>query len=326
MWIREQHLVPQPSFLHPHAIYRQLRQIIDMAAPTQGSAAAKIMTDRALEPSASLLYLTLAGAALLRLGIVLYTDAFLLLQDRPELSTPFSSFKSLMETDFLFRHPPTPVSFSSSHQISDPYSAGTIHHSPLLLPILSHALQRVHSVGDELPITLIWTAADVAAGWLLYRICHARQVAAWARQTHLFAWDQNRALKVAAFFLFNPFTVATCIARSSASLEIVALLAAVDAAMSGSAIRLALSWATSSLLSLYPVLLFPMLIQLCRRRAGELVYEREITRIGKNASSTDAKSARQLGFLVDRVRSAKVSFLLFSSSESCDPSDLDMTH
>ncbi len=48
-----------------------------------------------------------------------------------------------------------------------------------------------------------------------------------------------------------------------------------------------------------------MLLLLCRRRAGELVYEREIARIGKNASSTDTKAGRQLGFLVDRVRSAK---------------------
>jgi len=83
--------------------------------------------------------------------------------------------------------------------------------------------------------------------------------------------------------------------------------------LSGSAILLAFCWAASSLLSLYPVLLIPMLVQLCRRRAGELVYEREIARIGKNASSTDSKTVRQLGFLVDRVRSAKVSI---SSSET----------
>ncbi|SPO20336.1 related to GPI - transamidase subunit [Ustilago trichophora] len=264
--------------------------------------AAKIMTHRPLQPSKSLLYLTLIGAAVLRLGIFSHTDAFSLLQDRPELSTPFSSFKSLMETHYLFRHPPTPVSATFGQHIPDPYSAGTIHHSPLLLPILNNALNRVHSTGDQKWIALVWTAVDVIAGWLLFRICHARQVALWARQTHLFAWDQSRALKVAAFFLFNPYTLATCVARSSISLEVVALLAAVDAAMSGSAIKLAISWATSSLLSLYPVLLFPMLIQLCRRRAGELVYEREVARLGQN---TDTKSARQLGFLVDRVRSAK---------------------
>ena len=52
-----------------------------------------------------------------------------------------------------------------------------------------------------------------------------------------------------------------------------------------------------------------MLVQLCRKRAGELIYEREIARVGKNALATDAKTARQLGFLVDRVRSAKVGVL-----------------
>lgn len=75
----------------------------------------------------------------------------------------------------------------------------------------------------------------------------------------------------------------------------------------GSATTLALSWAASSLLSLYPALLLPLLVQLCRRRAGELVYVREVARIGKSAPASDMKSARQLGFLVDRVRSAKVS-------------------
>ncbi|SNX84047.1 related to GPI - transamidase subunit [Melanopsichium pennsylvanicum] len=269
------------------------------------SGAVKVMTHRTLQPSKSLLYLTLVGAALLRLGVVLYTDAFSLLQDRPELSTTFSSFKSLMETHYLFRHPPTPVSTLTSHMIADPYSAGTVHHSPLFLPLLNHAIGCMHSVGNRLPVALIWTAADLLSGWLLFCICHASEVEKWTKQTHLFAWDRSRAVKVAAIFLFNPYTVATCIASSTVTLEITALLATIYAAISGSAILLAFWWAVSSLLSLYPVLLFPMLIQLCRRMSGELVYQREIARIGKTTSSTGTKVARQVGFLVDRVRSAK---------------------
>ncbi|CDW98839.1 hypothetical protein, partial [Sporisorium scitamineum] len=211
-----------------------------------------------------------------------------------------------METYYLFKHPPTPIpSVPSHHHVSDPYSAGTIHHSPLLLPALNYALERLHSQADQLPVAIIWTAADIVTGWLLFRICHAREAALWARQTHVFAWDQSRAIKVLAMFLFNPYTITTCIARSSISLEMVALLAAIHSAMSGSATLLAVWWVASSLVSLYPVLLFPMLIQLCRRRAGELVYEREIARIGKVTSSNDTKAQRQLGFLVDRVRSAK---------------------
>lgn len=203
------------------------------SAPVTVPGAATAMTGRALQPSKSLLYTTLMCAAAIRLGIHLYTYAFALLQDRPELSTPFSSFKALLETHYLFRHPPTQISTASSHTTSDPYSAGTIHHSPLLLPLLNYALDRVHSVGDDLPVALIWTGADVLAGWLLYRICLIREGALWARQTHLWTWDQSRALKVAAIFLFNPYTIATCTARSSTSLEVTMLLAAVYAAMSG---------------------------------------------------------------------------------------------
>ncbi|KAJ9476529.1 GPI transamidase component GAB1 [Pseudozyma hubeiensis] len=277
-----------------------------MKAMGQIDGSAKRLTDRALLPSSWPLYLTLIGAAVLRIGIVLYTDAFELLQDRPELSTPLTSFKALMETHYLFRHPPKPVSSSSSSSLSDPYSAGTIHHSPLLLPILDFALKRLHATGDQLPVTFIWIAADVSAGWLLYRICLTREVARWSRQIHLYAWDKSRAPKAAAMFLFNPYTIATCISRSSVSLEIVALLAVIHSAMSASALLLAVCWSISSCLSLYPVLLLPMLVQLCRSRAGELVYEREVARIGKDANSTDTiKATRQLGFLADRVRSAK---------------------
>lgn len=282
----------------------QLRRRVSMkASSSRVPGAAKAMTGRDLHPSKWSLYLALAAAALLRIGIILYTDGFELLQDRPELSTPLSSFKALMETHYLFRHPPTPVSSSSSAPLADPYSAGTIHHAPLLLPVLNYPLARFHLNGDQLPTAIVWTAADVIAGWLLFRICFAREVARWSRQTYLYAWDQSRALKVAAMFLFNPYTIATCIARSSISLEAVALLAAIHFAMSASTVLLALWWSISSLLSLYPVLLFPMLIQLCRARAGELVYEREIARMGKDASGT--KAGRQLGFLSDRVRAAK---------------------
>ncbi len=203
-----------------------------VAASAKPSGAAHVMTERPLQPSKSMLYLTLVSAALLRLGLSLHTNAFETLQDRPELSTPFSSLKSLLETHYLFQHPPTPVSTLSAHQIPDPYSAGTIHHSPLLLPVLNYAVERMQT-GDRVPAVLIWTAADLVGGWLLYRICLAREVAEQARLTHLWTWHQSRALKVAAIFLFNPYTLATCIAQSTISLEAVALLATVHAAMSG---------------------------------------------------------------------------------------------
>lgn len=204
-----------------------------MSATLTVPGAATVMTSRPVKPSRALLCLTLASTALLRLGIHICTNAADSLQDRPELSTPIGSFKALMETHYLFQHPPTHVSKLSAYRIPDPYSAGTIHHSPLLLPVLNHALQRFHTFGDALPVALVWTAADVVAGWSLFRICSARESSLWTRQTHLWTWDQSRALKVAAIFLFNPFTVATSIARSSTSLEAAALLAAIHAAMSG---------------------------------------------------------------------------------------------
>ncbi len=209
-------------------------------APARAAGTAKVMTARALEPSRPALYLVLLCAAALRLGIFIYTSTPQVLEDRPELSTPFSSLRALRETHYLFHRPPSPSPGTASGGIPDPYSAGTVHHSPLLLPLLNSALQRMQRSDDVLPTALIWTAADVVAGWLLFRICLTREVALWARKTHLWSWDQSRAVKVAALFLFNPYTLATCLARSTVALEVVALLATIHAAMAGEYARVEL--------------------------------------------------------------------------------------
>ncbi len=157
----------------------------------------------------------------------------------------------------------------------------------------------------DLVIPLVWIAADIVSAWLLFRICHARELATWSRQTYLFAWDQSRALKVAAMFLINPYSIVSCISRSTISLEIVALLATIQSAIQ---VRPCPSLSTAgSVLSAFALssAAFPMLVQLCRHRAGEIVYEREIARLGRHASATDTKAVRRLGFLADRVRFAK---------------------
>lgn len=67
-----------------------------------------------------------------------------------------------------------------------------------------------------------------------------------------------------------------------------------------------LAWAFSSLLSLYPALLLPLLAQLSVQRAGERVYLGEFSRIERDQTKDYSKKLKQRGFLVDRVRFAKV--------------------
>jgi phosphatidylinositol glycan class U len=65
-----------------------------------------------------------------------------------------------------------------------------------------------------------------------------------------------------AAYLLNPFTVATCLARSTLVFTNTAVLTAVAKAVKGDALPATLALAMSGYLSLYPVLLFPALVLL----------------------------------------------------------------
>ncbi|EPQ32296.1 uncharacterized protein PFL1_00492 [Pseudozyma flocculosa PF-1] len=283
------------------------------SSPAKATAAAQDappLTAKALSPSRPTLYAILLAAFALRIAIFAYTDVSAQLQSRPELSTPVNSWGSLLEAHYLHRNPPT--SSAARHarrphlEHVSAYHSGTIHHSPLLLPLLSNALSRHLSDPRDLVAPLLWSLADVAAGYFVFRICLTRETAALVRKTHLWPWDRSRANRAALIYLFNPYTLGVCLARSTAAIENLAILASVYAAMTASALLMSVSWAFASLLSLYPALLLPLLCQLCVKRAGEAEYESEISHFAqKTEGSLDVKRARRLGFLVDRMRKAK---------------------
>ena len=64
-------------------------------------------------------------------------------------------------------------------------------------------------------------------------------------------------------YLFNPFTLATCIGRPTSVFTNCAILYAVAKAVNGRSLNAMLALALASYLSLYPVLLLPPLILLC---------------------------------------------------------------
>jgi phosphatidylinositol glycan class U len=76
---------------------------------------------------------------------------------------------------------------------------------------------------------------------------------------------------VAAFFLFNPFTIATCLARPTSVFTTTSILYAVSKAVSGQTISAIFALAFAGYLSLSPLLLLPPLILLCydRRRPSQ---------------------------------------------------------
>jgi phosphatidylinositol glycan class U len=64
-------------------------------------------------------------------------------------------------------------------------------------------------------------------------------------------------------YLFNPFTVATCIARSTAALSNLFILTAIAKACQGAGITCVFALAIASYLSMHPLLLFPPLLLIC---------------------------------------------------------------
>src|SRR5688572_23168990 len=67
-------------------------------------------------------------------------------------------------------------------------------------------------------------------------------------------------------FLFNPFTVATCLGRSTSVFTTCAILHAVAKAVSGAPFGAMIAISFASYLSMYPLLLLPPLVLLCYDR------------------------------------------------------------
>ncbi|ODN81964.1 hypothetical protein L202_02299 [Cryptococcus amylolentus CBS 6039] len=177
----------------------------------------------------------LAAAALLRLAAFALPSLPDLLQRRPEISTPLVSFRSLKEGVFLYSHG------------TNPYIGGTFYHSPIYLGMFTHVVP----IASPLATAALWTLVDLWGSGRLLRIAGARRGS-----------SASRNALVAALYLFNPYTLATCLARSTASVDTAILLTAISAAIDGNiSVGLFLLTITSAA-CVYPVLLFPPIIML----------------------------------------------------------------
>lgn len=71
-------------------------------------------------------------------------------------------------------------------------------------------------------------------------------------------------------FLFNPFTIATCIGRPTSVFTTCAILNAIAKAVVGNSFTSMFALSFASYLSMYPILLFPPLVLLCHDRRRPL--------------------------------------------------------
>ncbi|CAL8576605.1 hypothetical protein XPA_002480 [Xanthoria parietina] len=193
------------------------------------------------------LLLYAAAAALRFLLFLAFPRLPDLLTGRAEISTPVTSFKRLQEGLFLY-----------THNVS-PYDGGVFYQAPLLLPLFALVPPFIF----PLATAVLYIFTDLVCAESLIQIAESGV----ARTSRLFSsprkdnhWD---SLAVGAAFLFNPFTIATCLARPTSVFSNGAILYAIANAVDRKPAKSMLALALAAYLSLYPALLLPPLILLC---------------------------------------------------------------
>ncbi|KAL8988572.1 MAG: hypothetical protein Q9177_002376 [Variospora cf. flavescens] len=200
-----------------------------------------------------------ASAAALRLLLFsAFPQLAELLTGRAEISTPVTSFKRLQEGVFLYTHNVSPYDGGVFHQASAAV-VPSCNHAPLFLPLFA----LIPAAFFQLVIAILYILVDLASADAVIRIAHSGA----ARSSPLFSsprkdirWDE---LAVGAAFLFNPFTIATCLARPTTVFSNCAIVCAVAAAVEQRPVKSMLALASAAYFSLYPALLLPPLILLC---------------------------------------------------------------
>ncbi|KAI5251669.1 GPI transamidase-like protein component PIG-U [Aureobasidium subglaciale] len=171
-----------------------------------------------------------------------------LLSGRVELSTPVTGFKRLREGLFLYNHG------------LSPYDGGVFHQAPLLLPLFSLLPDPTRY---PLVTVLLYTLVDLASAYALMQIFASGQ--SYATRFFTSSRESKRwsSSAVAATYLFNPFIILTCLARSTNVFGNLFILLSVLKACRGAPIGSAFALAMASYMSLHPLLLLPPLAILC---------------------------------------------------------------
>ncbi|MCJ1285960.1 hypothetical protein MMC26_005302 [Xylographa opegraphella] len=193
--------------------------------------------------------IALVGAAA-ALRLVLF-GAFPLLPDlltgRVEISTPVTSFKRLQEGLFLY-----------THGVS-PYDGGVFYQAPLFLPLFALIPTSIFSIITS----LLYVLLDILCADALIRIaksCESTRSRLFTSPRKDTKWD---SIAVAAAYLLNPLTIATCVGRPTSVFTNCAILFAIMKAIDREHLNAMLALALASYLSLYPALLLPPLLLLC---------------------------------------------------------------
>ncbi|KAI1542971.1 PIG-U domain containing protein [Pyrenophora tritici-repentis] len=198
-----------------------------------------------------------------------------LLAGRVEVSTPVTSFKRLQEGVFLH-----------THNVS-PYDGGVFHQAPLLLPLFSLLPNPSRA---PLATNILYTIVDLLSANALYQVAES----GFSSVTRLFASPRKdlrwSSMAITAGFLFSPFTVLTCIARSTSSLTNLFILTAMAKASQGASFTFIFATAFASYFAMHPILLFPPLMV--------LLYDAKALKNKSTPNTTSFVVTHTLGFVV----------------------------
>lgn len=184
-------------------------------------------------------WLLIGAAVVIRLAIFVFFPATVeFLSTQVEIATPTSSFKRLKEGLFLY-----------SRGVS-PYDGGVFHQAPLLL-----------SIFEILPAPVVYTSLDLLNAISLGKIAEHLQIAS-PRFTKL----SSTAISVG--YLFNPFTVLSCLGQSTNVFTNAAIIQATLHATTANAFEAMFALATGTYLSLYPALLLPPIVLLYQQSSS----------------------------------------------------------
>ncbi|KAK4690002.1 GPI-anchor transamidase subunit U, partial [Tremellales sp. Uapishka_1] len=192
--------------------------------------------------------LVLAAGLVLRIA-VFSTRLPSVLEGRPELSTPLTSFRSLREGVYIYG------------KGTNPYEGGVFYHSPLYLAFFTYIIPS----SSRIQTSSFWSLVDIVSAMALVSIWKTR-----IRRSGCSSGKEERDALVAALYLFNPYTLMSCFARSTTSLDNSMLLLSVSSACDGASLQSLLRLALAAHASLYPVLLLPPIIMLLNTRTSPL--------------------------------------------------------
>lgn len=191
------------------------------------------------------------SSVLLRLILISFSGN-LNLSSRPEVSTPLTSIRRLAEGYWL------------KQASMSPYAGSMYHGSPLLLSLLGPlTVQRIKGQPSHLFCSLVFVIADILSALLLRGIGHKLQMAYGLNARLLGLLKSPRDKEgilpcgdiAALVYLWNPFTIVCCVGLSTSPIENLAVILALNGAVTRRVPLAAFGLVMATHLSLYPAIL-----------------------------------------------------------------------